>query len=82
MRGLSDQEEDDLLARIPSPLRVLWALDWLDFEMSQGSLLAYFFNAHGRHARPAAQALRDIGATRMASVIQQATDSVTAASGE
>jgi hypothetical protein len=61
---------------------VLWVLDWLDFEVSQGSLLAYFFNSHGRHASLAVQALRDIGALRMASVVRQAAESVAATSSE
>jgi hypothetical protein len=82
MRGLSEEEEDELLSRLPSPLRVLWVLDWLDFEAAQGSLLAYFFNSHGRHARLAVQALRDIGAVQMPSVVLQVTESVTAARGE
>jgi Domain of unknown function (DUF4375) len=82
MKGLSDDEEDELLARLPVPLRVLWVLDWLDFEVSQGSLLAYFFNTHGRHAAQAAGALRDIGATRMASVVMRAAESVAAASSD
>jgi Domain of unknown function (DUF4375) len=81
-QGLSEEEEDELLARLPAPLRVLWVLEWLDFEVSQGSLLAYFFNSHGRHAAQAAQALRDIGAVRMASVVMRAAESVAAASGE
>lgn len=82
MRDLSDQEEDELLARLPVPLRVLWVLDWLDFEVSQGSLLAYFFNSHGRHAAQAVQALRDIGAVGMASVVMQAVALVAATSDE
>jgi hypothetical protein len=64
------------------PLRVLWVLDWLDFEVSQGSLLAYFFNSHGRHAAQAVQALRDIGAVGMASVVMQAVALVAATSDE
>ena len=82
MQGLSDEEEDELLTRLSVPLRVLWVLDWLDFEVSQGSLLAYFSNSRGRHAAQAVQALRDIGAVRMASVVLRAAESVAATSGE
>ncbi len=80
MGGLSDRQEDEQLARLPVPLRVMWLLDWLDFEVSQGSLLAYFFNSHGRHAALAEQALRVIGAIRMADVLLHARQSVDAAS--
>jgi Domain of unknown function (DUF4375) len=50
---------------------VLWYLNWLDFEVSQGSLLAYFENAHGRHVAAAVAALRRIGADGMADVVEQ-----------
>ncbi|MFF5233314.1 DUF4375 domain-containing protein [Dactylosporangium sp. NPDC000521] len=82
MAGLSSQEEDELLARLPAPLRVFWVLDRLDFEVTQGSLLAYFSNSHGRHAAHAVQALRDIGAAGMAEVVVRAAGSVAAAAEE
>ncbi len=82
MAGHSYQEEDELLARLPVPLRVMWVLSWLDFEVTQGSLLAYFSNTPGRHAAQAVQALRDIGAAGMADVVMRAAESVTAASEE
>ncbi len=82
MGGLSHEEEDELLASLPEPLRVMWVLNWLDFEVSQGSLLAYFFNAHGRHAALAVQALREIGAVGMADVVMRAAESVAAAREE
>jgi hypothetical protein len=82
MRGLADDEEDALLVRLPQPLRVLWLLDWLDFEVAQGSLLAYFSNSHGRHAMDAAQALRDVGATHMADTLTRAAELAAAARGE
>ena len=41
MNGLPDQQEDEQLARIAVPLRVMWLLEWLDFEVTQGSLIAY-----------------------------------------
>ena len=46
----SAEAEDTTLAALPEPLRVLWYLNWLDFEVSQGSLNAYFMNSHSRHA--------------------------------
>jgi Domain of unknown function (DUF4375) len=82
MGGRSDQEEDELLARLPAPLRVMWVLSWLDFEVTQGSLLAYFYNPHGRHAAQAVQALREIGAVGMADVVLRAAESVAAVSEE
>ncbi|GAB3835378.1 DUF4375 domain-containing protein [Dactylosporangium cerinum] len=82
MAGRSPQEEDELLARLPAPMRVMWVLNWLDFEVTQGSLLAYFSNSHGRHAAQAVQALRDIGAAGMADVVMRAAESVTAAGQE
>jgi hypothetical protein len=82
MAGHSYQEEDELLARLPVPLRVMWVLSWLEFEVTQGSLLAYFYNTHGRHAAQAVQALRDIGAAGMADVVMRAAESVTTASEE
>jgi hypothetical protein len=66
------EHEDSKLATLPEPLQVLWYLDWLDFEVSQGSLLAYFMNSHGRHAEAVVNALRRIGAVRIADVVGQA----------
>jgi hypothetical protein len=56
------EREDSKLATLPEPLQALWRLNWLDFEISQGSLLAYFMNSHGRHAEAAVNALRRIDA--------------------
>jgi hypothetical protein len=50
MAGRSVEAEDALLAVLPWPLQALWLLSWLEFEVTQGSLLAYFFNSAGRHA--------------------------------
>jgi hypothetical protein len=72
MAGQPAEAEDALLAALPRPLQVLWLLNWLEFEVSQGSLLAYFFNHHGRHATLAVAALQDIGARRMAKVLKEA----------
>lgn len=66
MAGLSDEDEDRMLASLAEPLRAIWLLNWLDFEVCQGSLLAYFFNRHGRHATLATEVLRKLGASRMA----------------
>lgn len=82
MDDQSDPQEDRLLPELPEPLRAIWLLDWLDFEVSQGSLLAYFYNSHGRHARLAAGVLRRIGANRMADVVAEAAASCERASGE
>ena len=68
----SADAEDATLASLPEPLRVLWYLNWLDFEVSQGSLLAYFMNVHARHAAAASTALRRIGAQRTAEVLDEA----------
>jgi hypothetical protein len=75
MDGKSDLEEDRLLLTLPEPVRAIWLLDWLDYEVSQGSLLAYLYNSHGRHARLAVEVLRRIGASRMADVVTQAAAS-------
>lgn len=72
----SPEQEDELLFTLPEPLSLLWYLNWLEFEVSQGSLLAYLSNSHGRHHGQAATALRRIGAHRMASVVQRAADVV------
>lgn len=63
-----------MLARLRPPLNVMFLLNWLEFEVVQGSLLAYFANSHGRHAALAAQALRTIGPTETASVLDRARD--------
>jgi hypothetical protein len=44
MAGRPAHAEDALLVALPRPPQVLWLLNWLEFEVSQGSLLAYFFN--------------------------------------
>jgi hypothetical protein len=75
MDGKSDLEEDRLLPTLPEPMRAIWLLNWLNFEVTQGSLLAYFYNSHGRHAPLAAEVLRRIGANRMADVVAQAAAS-------
>ena len=67
------EDEDSKLATLPAPLQVLWYLNWLDFEVTQGSLLAYFMNSHGRHAGAAVDALRRLGAARMAEVVDEAS---------
>jgi hypothetical protein len=71
MAGRSAQAEDALLAVLPWPLQALWLLSWLEFEVTQGSLLAYFFNSAGRHAALAVAALHDIGAGRMEQVLTE-----------
>jgi len=82
MAGQSGLEEDGLLLTLPEPLRVMWLVSWLDFEVSQGSLLAYFYNAHGRHAALAVGVLRQMGANRMADVVAEAAASYGRASAE
>jgi hypothetical protein len=72
MAGRPAEAEDALIAAMPRPLQVLWLLNWLEFEVAQGSLLAYFFNSHGRHATLAVAALHDIGAGHMAQVLSEA----------
>jgi hypothetical protein len=74
MDGHDGEEEDRLLASLPEPLRATWLVDWMDFEISQGSILAYFYNSHGRHARLAASVLSQIGAATMASILSEAID--------
>ncbi|HTU76082.1 MAG TPA: DUF4375 domain-containing protein [Trebonia sp.] len=82
MNGQPGPEEDRLLPSLPEPVRATWLLGWLDYEVSQGSLLAYFYNSHGRHARLAAGVLRRIGADRMADVVAEADASCERACGE
>ena len=72
MTGLSDDDEDRQLTSIPEPVRAIWLLSWLEFEVSQGALLAYFFNRHGRHAMLAVDVLRRVGADQMAVVLAEA----------
>ena len=78
MAGRSVEAEDARLAVLPRPLQALWLLSWLEFEVTQGSLLAYFFNSAGRHAGLAVAALHDIGAGRMAQVLTEAAAVVAA----
>jgi hypothetical protein len=66
------QDEDAILSALPESLRVLWLTERLDFEVTQGSLLAYFMNSSARHAPDAAAALRRIGAEGMAGVLEDA----------
>jgi Domain of unknown function (DUF4375) len=72
MHGHDGTEEDAILAGLRPPLNVMFLLNWLEFELVQGSFLAYFANSHGRHATLAGQALRTIGATETASVLDRA----------
>jgi hypothetical protein len=82
MEGRSGADEDELLAQLPEPLRAVWLIDWLDFEVSQGSLLAYFFNSHGRHAALAIDLLHRMGAHGTADVLAEAATSHEVASAE
>jgi hypothetical protein len=82
MNGQSSPEKDRLLVTLPEPLRAMCLLNWLDYEVSQGSLLAYFYNTHGRHASLAVDVLRRIGAHRMADVVAEAAASYERASAE
>lgn len=72
MRGRSGADEEEAGARLPEPLRVMWLINWLDFEVAQGSMLAYFYNSHGRFAADAAEALDSIGARSMAAIVREA----------
>jgi hypothetical protein len=72
MDGHYGAEEDSILGGFRPPLDVMFLLNWLDFEVTQGSFLAYFLNSHGRHARLAAKALKTIGAAKTASVLERA----------
>ena len=72
MAGLEGAAEDAQLARLAEPLRAIWLLNWLDFEVAQGSLLAYFSNSHGRHPALSAEVLAKIGAHRMQEVLARA----------
>lgn len=80
MRGLTGAAEDGAARQLPEPLRVMWLVNWLDFEVAQGSFLAYFYNSHGRFAAEAASALDAIGADGMATVVRDA--SAAAAAGD
>src|SRR5262249_61940849 len=66
MGGQYGPEEDRLLAALPEPLRAIWLLNWLDYEVSQGSLHAYFYNRHRRPAPLARELLPPMGANPMA----------------
>lgn len=76
--ALEPGEEARRLRQLPEPLRAMWLMNWLDFEVSQGSLLAYFYNSHGRFAVETSDLLRRIGALRMAGVLDQARDAAVA----
>ena len=76
LAGLEGPDEAAALAALPEPVRVIWLLGALDFEVSQGSLLAYFYNSAGRYAAEAAAALELIGARRMAGVVREARASM------
>ena len=66
-------DEDRILGELPEPLQAVWVLNWMDFEVTMGSLLAYFGNGQRRHVEVAIRALRTIGAPGMASVLERAT---------
>jgi len=74
MKGkYGSEEEDQILGELPEPLQAVWVLNWMDFEVTMGSLLAYFGNGQMPHADAAIRALRMIGAEGMASVLERAT---------
>lgn len=66
--------EDSALEEMPEALTILWFLNWLEFEVAQGSLVGYLFNSHGRHAGKAADALRSVGAVRSAQLLDRAAE--------
>jgi hypothetical protein len=73
MNGHYGADEDTILRGLRPPLNVIFVLNWLDFEVTQGSFLAYFLNSHGRHASLAVEALKTIGAAKTASVLERAS---------
>ena len=79
---LESDEEDRRLRQFPEPLRALWLVNWLDYEVAQGSLLAYFYNSHGRFADETTDLLRRIGADEMADVMEQASATIEPAPDE
>jgi hypothetical protein len=72
MGGKTGASEDAAAEELPDSLQVMWLFNWLDYEVSQGSLLAYFYNSHGRFSAEAADALDRIGASEMARVLRRA----------
>jgi uncharacterized protein DUF4375 len=82
MDGHDGEEEDRLLPSLPEPLRAIWLVDWADFEIAQGSMLAYFYNSHGRHARLAAGVLHRIGSATMAGILSEAAGAYERSSAE
>lgn len=76
LKGLTADQEAETLPRLPDPVRVIWVLSSLSLEVMMGSFLAYFMNSAGRHSAAAIAALNEIGATRMAAVLERAARSV------
>ena len=75
MKGkYGEPDEDTVLAQLAPPLRIVWVLGWLEFEVLTGGFNAYFMNDQRSHADMAADALRTIDAPRFAAIVERATE--------
>jgi hypothetical protein len=72
--AMSDDKEDSLLDRLPSPYARILLVSIFEFEMLNGSVEQFFYNSSGRFAPRVVTALTDFGLKKHAEAIQHGID--------
>lgn len=69
---------DDLVARarfdldkVPHPVMVVYLITQLDFEITNGGVAQWLTNSSGKYAVETAAALREVGASRCAALVDE-----------
>ena len=70
---ISRQVERDGFESLPTPARIIYAVWWLDADVSNGGFDQYFFNSWGDYSADALRGLQTIGAASTADTLRRAT---------
>ncbi len=71
-RDIQSRESDVGLARLAPKDQVFFLIWALEAEVNNGGFNQFFFNSSGDHAAATAEALRTIGAIKMAAILDRA----------
>ena len=74
LTGKLNKMEDAEIDRLPKALKQIYVVDYFNAEMLNGGVHQFFFNSSGRYAPDVAVALRELGLTRHADVIERGID--------
>ncbi len=71
---VSDKAESKGFTTLSENEQAIYTIWWLEAEVNNGGFHQYFWNSAGDHADVALKSLNAIGATKTASLLQQAID--------